>query len=302
MVGIHRGTEAEVRLRLNHAMRKFHVLPDDVLKPFIDRLWGWESSADELVHLPTLLPGTGAELYFHFRTPFRRMAEQGAQTVCATSHLLCVRRQPVPLCPSRDVGFIAVRFRAGMLHRFTDIPGRELIDRILAIDDLWGRAGKGLALRVAAADTLPERLRLIQDFLSERLRIESADDLVEHAISALYRESSSITIEQLARRMRIGQRQLERRVLALSGQSPAEIRRLGRFQKVARSLLLAPTAMPLDVALAQGYYDQSHFSRDFRQLALAPPGRFLQMARATTHFYNTSRGTLKKMTTPIHPL
>lgn len=301
MVGIHRGTEAEVRLGLNLAMRKFHVLPDDVLKPFIDRLWGWESSADELVHLPTLLPGTGAELYFHFRTPFRRMAGQGAHSACAMSHLLCLRRQPVPLCPGRDIGFIAVRFRAGMLHRFTDVPGRELIDRMLAVDDLWGRAGMALALRVAEANALPERLRLIQDFLSQRLRVKSADDLVEHAVSALYRESSSISIEQLARRMKIGRRQLERRVLALTGQSPAELRRLGRFQKVVRSLLLAPTMTPLDVALAEGYYDQSHFSRDFRELALAPPGRFLQAARLKTHFYNTSRSALKKMTTPTHP-
>ena len=106
-------------------MRTFHVFPDDALKPFIDRLWGWESTLDEVVLLPTVLPGTGAELYFHYRMPFRRMTEQGPQSLCDTAHLLRVRRQPIPLCSGSDVGFIAVRFRAGMLHRFTDMPGRE---------------------------------------------------------------------------------------------------------------------------------------------------------------------------------
>lgn len=280
-------------------MRTFHIVPDDALKPFIDRLWGWESAPDELVLLPTVLPGTGAELYFHYRVPFRRMTARGAPILCDTAHLLCVRRQPIPLCPCSDVGFIAVRFRAGMLHRFTGLPGQDLIDRVLSSDDLWGMAGKELAHRVAESASMPERLCLIQGFLSKRLRVEPADDLVERAVSSLYREASSLSIEQLALRMQIGQRQMERRFLQLTGQSPAEIRRLGRFQKVARSLLLVPSASPLDVALAHGYYDQSHFSRDFRKLAFASPGRFLKMARAKTHFYNTPRKTFEKMATPI---
>lgn len=282
-------------------MRKFHILPDDALKPFIDRLWGWESVADELVPLPTLLPGTGAELYFHYRRPFRRMAAQGTPVACGTAHLLCLRRQPIPLCASNDLGFIAVRFRAGMLHRFTNMPGRELIDRVLSIDALWGKAGEKLALGVAEAGSRLERLRLIQGFLLERLRASAADDLVEHAVSTLYRAGSSISIAQLAQQLAIGQRQMERRFLALTGHPPAELRRLVRFQKVTRTLLLAPAATLLDVALAHGYYDQSHFNRDFSELAHAAPGRFLKMAQATTHFYNTSRNTLARMTAPAHP-
>lgn len=282
-------------------MRKFERWPDAALRPFIDRLWGWESAPGERVPMPTLLPGTGAELYFHYRVPFRRLTAPGVPVACDTAHLLCIRRQPVPLCPSGELGFIAVRFRAGMLHRFTELPGRELLDRVLAIDDLWGRAGRELARRVAESAAMPERLRLIQDFLCRQLRGESADALVERAISSLYRESSALSIAQLAMRLNLGQRQMERRFLALTGQGPAEVRRLGRFQKAARALLLAPAAAPLDVALAQGYFDQSHFSRDFRALAGAPPGRFLAMARATTHFYNTPRRAFETMTTPAHP-
>lgn len=282
-------------------MRTFHQLPDAALKPFIDRLWGWESAPGEVLALPTLLPGTGAELYFHYRTPFKRLDEQGAASACARAHLLCLRRQPIALAPARDVGFIAVRFRAGMLHRFTDLPGRELIDRVLTVDDLWGQAGRELACRVAESAGQMQRLRLIQDFLLQRLRADAADAMVEQAVAALYRESSSLAIAQLAARLHLGPRQMERRVLALTGQSPAEIRRLGRFQKVVRSLLLTPGAKPLEVALAEGYYDQSHFIRDFRALAQASPGRFLPAAQAKTHFYNTPRRALGMMATPANP-
>lgn len=282
-------------------MHKFHVQADAALQPFIDRLWGWESAPGEEVALPTLLPGTGAELYFHYGAPFRHLREAGAPLLCDAAHLLCLRRQPLPLCPGSDVGFIAVRFRAGMLPRFCDLPGREVHDRVLAVDDLWGRAGRALARRVAEAGSMAERLRLIQDFLQQRLRGESADALVEEAVALLYRESAAISIEQLAARLKIGRRQLERRFQAQTGQSPAEFRRLGRFQKTVRSLLLAPEALPLAAALAEGYYDQAHFCRDFSALACAAPGRFLAAARAKTHFYNTPRAPSEKMTTLSHP-
>ena len=280
-------------------MHKFHVLPDPMLRPFIDRLWGWESGPGEEIALPTLLPGTGAELYFHYRQPFRHLTTEGMQLACAPAHLLCLRSLPVALCASGDVGFIAVRFRAGMLHRFTDIPAGELIDRQHAVDELWGGAGKAVMQGIAECATQSARLRLIQDFLAKCLRAKATDTLAEHAVSLLYRESASISIGQLAARLKIGTRQMERRVRALTGQSPAELRRLGRLQKSVRALLLAPEAALLDVALANGYYDQSHFSRDCRELAHDSPGRLLQVARAKTHFYNTPHGAFGKMTTPV---
>jgi AraC-like DNA-binding protein len=276
-------------------MRQFHVLPDPVLAPFVERLWGWESASGAAIALPTLWPGTGAELYFHYRQAFHYQSGAGRTAACHTAHLLCLRRQALPLCPNDAVGFVAVRLRAGMLQRFTDIPGGELIDRVLSVEELWGRAGREVVQRLAECEAMPERLRLIHDFLLKCLRPESADVLVEQAVTALYRESASISISQLAVRLNIGPRQMERRMLALTGQTPVELRRLGRLQKTLRALLLAPEAELLDVALANGYYDQSHFSRDCRALLAAPPGQLLRAARAKTHFYNTPRPASAKM-------
>nr|MBL8411462.1 AraC family transcriptional regulator [Dechloromonas sp.] len=148
---------------------------------------------------------------------------------------------------------------------------------------------------VAESESLPARLHLIQDFLARCLHSPAADTLAEHAVSLLYRESASITVGALASRLKISPRQMERRVLSLTGKTPAELRRLGRLQKTLRTLLLAPESCLLDVALANGYYDQSHFSRDCRELAQVSPGRLLQAARTKTHFYNTPLNAFRKM-------
>ncbi len=277
-------------------MKTFQRLPLPVLRPFIDRLWGWESAPGENIRLPVLLPGTGAELYFHYRAPFRYLTRDGREESCAPAYLFCLRREPVRLLPCADTGFVAVRFRVGMIHRFTPIPGAELRDRVLSAGQLWGRAGAELSGRFGEAETLDERLALLQSFLVSRLERAAPDPLVEKAMALLYRRDAPLAIRTLAEKLHLGRRQLERRFMALAGQSPGELRSLSRFQHTVRKLMLDGSAAPLETALAQGYYDQAHFIRDFRQLAGVTPRQYLADARAKTHFYNTSRraaGTLR---------
>lgn len=276
-------------------MRRFHLLPIPPLRPYIDRLWGWESAPGETIALPTLLPGTGAELYFHYRQPFRQIGTpddcDAAPTFAshATANVLCLRSVALALAPTAGIGFIAVRFRSGMLARFTDMPAAELHDGPRDIADVWGAPGRICAARVADAGTPAERLALIQDFLLHQLRPERADMLMEAAVDLLYRSRGAMTIEQLAARLRLGRRQLERRFLAATGQSPAALRRLCRFHHTVRALLLAPDAGSLDTALGHGYFDQAHFIHDFRALAQTTPQRYLRLARGMSHFYNPPR-------------
>lgn len=269
------------------AMRRFQLLPAPPLLPYIDRLWGWEG--DGPIALPTLLPGTGAELYFHYRAPFRYHAGAHGVQACTPAHLLCLRNGPLALATAAQVGFIAVRFRAGMLARFTAAPAAQLQDRPLDIADIWGVPGQVCASRVATADSQAGRLALIQDFLLRQMRPSGTDALVERAVSMLYRTRGELTIEQLASRLQLGRRQLERRFQAATGQTPAGLRRLCRFQHTVRALLLTPDAPGLDTALRHGYYDQAHFIHEFRRLAQASPQRYLHQARDLTHFYNPPR-------------
>lgn len=282
-------------------MKSFHLLPHRTLRPFIDRLWGWESASGEVVRLPTLLPGTGAELYFHYGEPFRYTTTQEALHRCDSGHLFCVRRTPIRLSPSAGVGFIAVRFKIGMIHRFTGIPGNELLDCRQSVEEIWGAPGSILIRHLSWTSTLGERLALIQSFLTDRLRSDPVDAAVETAMTRLYRQYSSLSIEALAESVYLGRRQLERRFKAISGQSPGETRRLGRFQHTIRRLMLDVSANPTDVALSNGYFDQAHFIHDFRRLTGRTPLRHLEEARTKTHFYNTSGNLAGILAAPEQP-
>ncbi|NMM26538.1 MAG: AraC family transcriptional regulator [Glaciimonas sp.] len=269
-------------------MKTFKLHPSPAMCPFIDRLWGWEGTAGEIVQLPTLLPGTGAELYFHYGEPFRYTVDGNHQTSSGPGHLFCVRHKTIQLSSSTNIGFIAVRFKIGMIHRFTKIPGKEMLDRILSIEEVWGGSGSELLRHLSYASDMNERIFLIQSFLMNHLKNESLDPVIEKAMPILYRQCSSISIQILAEKLHLSRRQLERRFMAFSGQSPNEVKCLSRFQHTIRKLMLDSSENPMRVALANGYYDQAHFIHDFQNRVGNTPHQYLQNACVKTHFYNTT--------------
>ncbi|WP_295747752.1 helix-turn-helix domain-containing protein [Undibacterium sp.] len=269
-------------------MKKFQCEPLAPLSPYVDRIWGWESAVAETVHLPVLLPGTGAELYFHYGDPFRYTSADGYEKKAERAHLFCVRQNKIALSASANIGFVAVRFKIGMIHRFTTIPGAELMDQVLSVDDMWGPSGAQLLRQLSYAADMQTRLALIQTFLLKKLSHTSADLLAEHAMVRIYRDSSSVTVANLAEHFCLGRRQLERRLMALSGLSPRDIKGLSRFQRTVRCAMLESAENPASLAVGNGYYDQAHFIRDFQKRVGSTPHLYLKQAREKTHFYNTS--------------
>lgn len=269
------------------SMITFQQAPVPALRPFIDRLWGWEAAPGESIALPALLPGTGAELYFHYGAPFRPCVAGVPAASLGKGHLLCLRSAVLDLAPQSGVGFVAVRFRAGAVCRFVPMAESALRDEAPSFAQVWGPEGRILRDRLSDAADRIERAGLLQRFLLARLRPEAADPWVEAGMALAYREGGRLRMDGLAGRLGLGRRQLERRWRVRTGQSPAEFARLARFQRTVRRLMLDRRVRVVDAALEGGYWDQAHFVRDFGCRVGIAPGAWLAAARARTHFYNT---------------
>jgi AraC-like DNA-binding protein len=236
--------------------------------------------------LPCLLPGTGSEIYFHFGAALRYRDGAGSSAL-GRSHLLCLRNTTLPLEAAEQFEFIAVRIRSGMLQRLTRVPVAALADQICNATVLWGKAGEQLEHQLAGAAGTQERIALLEHFFLERLAEQRGDALMEALAQKLYYQADRLTIEELAGQAHLGRRQLEKRFSQATGFRPVELRGLVRLQRTVRHLLLHPEEDTLATALANGYYDQAHFIRDFRRRSGQTPAQYLQAARKKTHFYNS---------------
>lgn len=261
------------------------MLPPPALRPFVERLWSWES--DGPVPLPVLLPGTGAELVFHYRTPFLAVAGDGTRYPLAAAHLSCLRACSCRLMAQGPVGFIAVRFRSSTIRHLGALAMGDLIERFPAAAEHFGPEIDALPAELAGLPDFVARAERVTQFLLARLE-HVAPELTpgDGAVDALYYAEPGETVAALAEGFGYSARQLERLVGEASGLTPKRFLRLARLHHTVRHLLLAKETNYLDAALARGYYDQSHFIHEMGDLTGRTPGQVLTPAAFVSHFYN----------------
>lgn len=215
----------------------------------------------------TVLPGASAVLGLQFRGRVR--AEQGLLSTAGVTGIQSTARRYRYL---GETGSVLVRFKpqgAACLG----VTGAAIAGQSVALEDLlpaW--SVRQLSERVVDSQSAAERVALLEEFL---LGLPySHDRLIARAMELLAAGGEEATVAQAARALGLSERQLERRFLQRVGVSPKRYATLARFE---RAVELARGATSLThAALDAGYYDQSHFIRDFTRFAGGPPGQILR--------------------------
>jgi AraC-like DNA-binding protein len=167
-------------------------------------------------------------------------------------------------------GFAGIRFRPGAAPGFLGVGADELVNRSVALVDLWGRDADELAERLAESQS--SATGVLEAGL--RARANSAaqlDPIVGQMLRELTRANGGRpSVTSLARRLDVSERTLRRRCASAIGYGPKTLERILRFR---RALRLIRSSVPLaDVGQVCGYVDQTHMTHEFQRLAGAPPG------------------------------
>lgn len=258
------------------------------LRPYISRYWSWQDESE----LPPLLPGSGGELFFFYQHPATLFRSDLHQSSPQASLLLLPRNHIFRFQPNRAVSFIAVRFRTGALRHFSSLPECELIDTCTSAGDIWGTEGNMVEQQISETPHLTGRIQIIEQFLSAQLlrhrKPQCWLDTVTQQFyyQQLHYRQPSVSLSDLIEHYSLSSRHFQRMFKQNFGLSPKHFQRIIRVEAVTRHLLLNRQKNYLDAALAHGYYDQSHFIKDWRDVIGETPTHFFQEDNFRSHFYN----------------
>ncbi|MDN5285750.1 MAG: uncharacterized protein JWR38_2024 [Mucilaginibacter sp.] len=260
--------------------------PDQLLSPYIERYWSWENEENKSCYLPHVPPGAGIDLYFHYKRPFA-IRDTG---ILASSHLLYSGNKSSSILPTDEVGFIVVRFRCSMFGNFTPIPTHELENAFVDAGTIWKTVGKQLEEEIGIAETIEERVKLLDEFLLQQLSQYHRPVLNywKGIIYTLYYHHDEARLDQLAQQMKITPRHFRRVFYEVSGMTPKHFQQLSRFRAVLKHLLINNDSNYLPIALEMGYFDQMHFIKEFKNFMNITPSVFLAPNNFQSHFYYKS--------------
>jgi AraC-like DNA-binding protein len=156
------------------------------------------------------------------------------------------------------------------------LPAGELAGADLHGTDVLGPFAAELHERVALAAGWAERFRIVDALLTRRLAPGPAPaPEVAFAWQRLCATGGAVSAAELAGATGWSGRYLARRFGIEIGLSPKVAARVARFDRARRLLQRASGGYPLAaLAVACGYYDQAHLTREFTALAGLPPARW----------------------------
>lgn len=274
--------------------------PARELHRWVECYWRLTGAAGLAPHPQRILPDGYVEIILHLGDPFLR-ADEGTRAVRQARTLFAGQMiRPVRVMATGHTCVWGIRLHPWAAAAVAGVPANELTDRIEDAEAICPRLVKTLASGLAdaydassaldatresgapEASDRPDRagsdgdgircVRALDAILARHLmRSAPIDPLVMAAGRLLLREPRPIA--DVARRMGVSPRHLTRTFRHAVGLTPKMFARISRFQRVAAVLdddgpggeVLA------GVALACGYYDQSHLVRDVRAFAGGTP-------------------------------
>ena len=187
---------------------------------------------------------------------------------------------------SRRLGFLdsvelmGVRFREGGAYPFFGVPLIELRNETTLLDALDEPDLLRFHARLREAESLSARINLLEEWLIRRFLFgRERDALIPASLTKLREQKGRARIPELARELAVSQRQLERLYQSQVGMSPRQYSQLLRVERARLALKHGNEQTTTNLAADLGFYDQSHFIREFSAVIGMTPYAYVKRSR-----------------------
>lgn len=256
--------------------------PSPLLRPYVECYWSAQSDAAQSRRSrEILLPDGTTQLLLSVTGGYQRFdGPDAVRGVCvAGSHLVGMRTHGVFIEQEAVEDVFAIRFRAGGLSSFFELPVAGTVHESIPLNLLLGSAADELEGRVIEARTVAERIGVIERSLLRRLeRCEPSTPAqrgVRRAVERIYGTRGGVSIDQLGADLGMSHRALDRAFARHVGIPPKRFSRIVRFNHALSLMQHCATASHSRIALAAGYADQPHMIREFREFTHSAPSEFM---------------------------
>lgn len=175
-----------------------------------------------------------------------------------------------------------VKFRPGGFHPFLRGPVSAITDRNVPLAALWGGADAARMARdlAAAGDDTRALVSAAEAHLAAHWPPPDPEvDLVCRIVEALLRDRAITRVDDVTARFGLSARTLQRLFQRYVGVTPKWVLKRYRLHEAAARLAADPDGTWAEVAADLGYFDQSHFTRDFTRAVGLTPTAYAEAAR-----------------------
>lgn len=254
----------------------FQPHPD--LASLVSCYWTLEIPAKKDVQRQRIVPDGCIEMAFILGSDIKRYTSGDEFILQPRAMVLGQTMEPFYIEPTGSVHSFAVRFYPYGFANFASTPLHNLANKETPIEQLFGeKPATELAQKIIEAADTNQRIEIIERFLFGILTNHATiDHIVKSTIDTLLATKGSKPINAILKDDLSKRRQLERLFLKQVGISPKQLSKVIRLQTALKLLLNQQSDSLTAIAYESEYYDQSHFTKDFKEFTGSTPKAFLE--------------------------
>jgi len=251
--------------------------PSADLESLISCYWTLEVPAESDSQRQRIIPDGTIEMAFILGDDIKRYTSENEFIIQPRAMVLGQTIEPFYIEPTGYVNTFAIRFYPYGFANFVSIPIKNLANKETPIELLFGeKTAKLLEQKIIDAANSGERIEIIENFLLGKLKEKTTiDHIVKTTIDALFATNGSASVSEILKADLSKRRQLERNFKKQIGVSPKQLGKVIRLQTALKMLLNKKEENLTDIAYQSEYFDQAHFTKDFKEFTGINPKEFL---------------------------
>lgn len=174
---------------------------------------------------------------------------------------------------------IGAHFKPGGAAKILGLPATELSRQVVDLDSIWGAEAWDWRERIMDARGGRAKFEVFERMLMQRwavVRSRAKENRgVAWAVAQFIREPDMVKIAAVSNELGISHKQFIEQFRREVGLTPKLFCRIRRFQFVLGAIHARQTVDWADVACGCGYFDQSHFVKDFVAFSGLNPTAYL---------------------------
>jgi len=262
-------------------MKYVRIIPHDSLKQLIECYWIVESD-DTAIKAEKIIPDGFTELIFHYGAPYRKKVNNEWQSQAL--NLLCGQISSYFFLENTGTsGIIAVKFMPAGLTQLFDMDMSVYKDKIIDVGTVNIEQLSGLRDKIIPFKD-EDSVKVILDDYFITLSHSVQDTPATSAIDLIFKTNGMVSVNEMAEAACVGERHLQRLFKKFVGLSPKYYARIIRFNYIFQ-LIQAKNTPWADIVYQAGYYDQSHFIRNFKAFTGEDPSAYFFEEENMANFF-----------------
>ncbi|KAA3625413.1 MAG: AraC family transcriptional regulator [Flavobacterium sp.] len=260
-------------------MRQVFTAPSNLLKNYVDYYFIFENT-DNSSGTVDVFPSPSPSMVFSFGNKnIQEYVDNGQNKkpnsdFAIDTYVLNKRK----FIGKDNFGIIVVSFKPWAIHDFICFHVKEASGQRIVLKDIYPLKTEQLEEKLYHANNDAERIMAVESFLLSILKNVTIDQRVKYACNIIRNSVGMEKIYDIATNVNLSEKQFNRNFIETTGISPKLYSRLERFYYAITRMKQQQVSLS-HIAFDAGYFDQSHFIREFKNFTKTTPLEYQKNAK-----------------------